>query len=131
MSWKFVFCVKKWSRNQCSIVNAHNYKSVQKLSSMCHERRTSNPFFLKLAFRNLDLWTPYLNVKLNFWDNFWNQIFLMAHRVIKKLKPFWNQRFLTAHRVIKKLKPFLKSKIFYGARSNQKIEAFFEIKEFL
>ncbi len=33
-----MFCVKKWSRNQRSFVNVHNYKSLQKLFSTHHER---------------------------------------------------------------------------------------------
>ncbi len=48
--------MKKWFGNQCSFVNAHNYKSLRKLFSICHERKTLNTFFSKLAFCNFDLW---------------------------------------------------------------------------
>ncbi len=35
MNWEFVFCVKKWSRNQCVFVNAHDYKSLKPCLHEC------------------------------------------------------------------------------------------------
>ncbi len=65
ISSEFVFCLKKWSRNQSLFVNAHNYKSLQILFSTCYER---NAFFSKLAFYSLTFRMPYLGVELS-WEN--------------------------------------------------------------
>ncbi len=47
--------MKKWSRNQCSFINAHNYNTLLKLFFTSHERKILNAVFSNLTFWNFDL----------------------------------------------------------------------------
>ncbi len=66
-----MFWMKKWSRNQCSFVNVHNYKSQKKLFFTSHERKIFKCFFSELAFWKFKLCNTIPQCKMRFWDNFY------------------------------------------------------------
>ncbi len=80
ISSEFVFCEKKRFRNQCSFINAHDYKSQRKLF-LTHESKTYNTFFLKLAFCNFDLWNGITRHRIELLRQFFvqNTLYSLLH----------------------------------------------------